>query len=99
MAEAQASKAKNALRITLKGRIELVTKLDSANGVTFRTLVKTPAPDEWSSPSTFEIRSQGRLGQQGDDIAQECDLRGYSNNYERDDGTKVRSAQHVLQAV
>jgi hypothetical protein len=87
------------LRLIVTGRIQQVTKRSGATGDTFRTLVKTPAPDSYSSPGTFEVRSRQRIGSEGQEVKIECDLMGYARSYESKDGDTVRTAEHVLQAA
>lgn len=87
------------MQCTVFGRVEAVTKKQTSSGDLFLTLIKTPAPDAYSPPGTFEIKSKKRLGGQGDEISVLCDLRGYSRSYENKDGATVRTAEAVLQAV
>lgn len=87
-----------ALRLVVTGRVQQVMKRQTAKGDVFKTLVKTPAPDAYSSPGTFEIRSHRRLGAEGSEITVECDLLGYARSYETKDGETVRTSEHVLQA-
>lgn len=87
------------LRLVITGRIQQVTKRAGANGDTYSTLIKTPAPDAYSSPGTFVVRSRKRIGAEGSQVEVECDLLGYARSYETKDGETVRTAEHVLQAV
>lgn len=100
MAQAPATQA-IPLQVTITGLVQQVTQRESAaGGTTFLMLVKTPAPDQFSSPGTFEIRSRKRLGQKGSMIEVLCDLIGYARSYERkSDGETVRTAEAVLQAA
>lgn len=87
------------LRLIITGRVQLVTRKTGPSGETFRTLVKTPAPDAYSSPGTFEVRSRKRLGAEGQEISVECDLLGYARSYKTEEGDTVRTAEAVLQAA
>jgi len=86
------------LRVVVVGRIAHVSQRQSPRGTVFRTLVKTPAPDPYSQPGTFEVRSDRRIGSQGDEVSVECDLMGYARSYEAKDGATVRTSEVVLQA-
>jgi hypothetical protein len=104
MAQADAQQAptsaqRAALQVTIRGRIDHVTKREVQGRPAFRTIVKTPAPDEFSSPGTFEVRSAQRLGSPGEDCSVLCLLRGYGRNYTNKDGDTVRSAEHVFEAL
>lgn len=100
MAQSTESKGSTpALRLVLTGRIQQVVKRNGPSGETFRTMLKTPAPDAYSSPGTFEVRSRKRIGSEGQEVAVECDLLGYARSFETKDGETVRTAEHVLQAA
>lgn len=96
---AQPTQTTSALRVSLNGLITGATQRVTPSGTTFRTLVKTPAPDHFSNPSTFEVRSKTRLGKPGDMLEVNCELLGYSRSYGNKDGETVRTAEVVLQAV
>jgi hypothetical protein len=87
------------LRVVILGRVQQVTKRSGANGDTYLTLLRTPAPDAYSSPGTFLVRSKKRIAAEGAQVEVECDLLGYARSYETKDGETVRTAEHVLQAV
>jgi hypothetical protein len=93
------SAAKPALRLVVTGRIQQVTQRNGSAGTTFRTLLKTPATDPYSSPGTFEVRSRKRIGSEGQDVEVECDLLGYARSYNTKDGEAVKTAELVLQAA
>lgn len=54
-------------------------------GQMFENLVKMPAPDPYSSPSTLSIISKTRLGAPEDDIRVICRLTGYGRSYKSTD--------------
>lgn len=87
------------LQVKVFGRVESQAKKSGKGGDFFVTLLKTPAPDSFSSPGTFEIRSKQPLGSRGSEIEVLCDLRGYSRSYKDKDGVTVQTAEAVLQAV
>lgn len=62
----------------IAGRVQQVKTLDRGGYVTELT---QPAADEYSHPSTVEIFSDQRLGNQGDEIQQLCAVGGYANNF------------------
>lgn len=88
-----------ALRLVVTGRIQQVVKRSGQTGDTFRTLLKTPAPDVYSAPGTFEVRSRHRIGTEGQEVRVECDLLGYARSFQTKDGDTVRTAELVLQAA
>jgi len=94
-----ASAAVPVLQLIVKGRVQAVTRHQGANGETFRTLLRTPAPDSYSSPGTFEVRSRRRIGQEGQEVEVACDLLGFARSFSTKAGETVRTAEHVLQAV
>jgi len=96
MAQAQ---NQSTLRLVVRGRIAHITQRNGESGTTFRTLLRTPAADEYSPPGTFELRSKRRLGATGDEVEVECDLLGYVRSYQNKEGQTVRTAEHVLQVA
>lgn len=99
MSDQRAASAPNTgrLYVGITGRVVSVTRRQTQQGDSFRTLVRTPAPDPYSSPATFELRSKRRLGQEGGVIEVQAELVGYSRSYESKDGDRVATAEHVLQ--
>ena len=85
--------------LRIAGRVQQVTKRSGQNGDTYRTLIRTPAEDEFSSPGTWELRSKRRLGGEGQMIEVECELHGYARSYENKDGDTVRTAEIVAEVV
>lgn len=69
----------------LSGRIFNVRRITGRDGGTFVTIIKLPAPDEFSSPATIEVRSRERLGQQGDDVHIKVRIGGYGRSYKATD--------------
>lgn len=97
--QAQGATPPNALQVVLRGLISDVVKRVGKDGDSFRTILKTPAVDPYSSPCTYEVRSKARLGSKGQEIEATCELVGYGRSYENKDGDTVRTAEHVLQVV
>lgn len=87
------------LRLIVTGRVQQVTKRSGQHGDTFRTLLKTPAPDAYSTPGTFEVRSRQRIGAEGQEVQIECDLMGYARSFVTKEGETVRTSELVLQAA
>lgn len=86
--------------VHVAGRIESSSKYQDS----FTTLVKTPAPDAYSHPSTIELRSKARLGQIGDEIAVVGRLTGVPRKFNRTDKssgeiTMVKTADMYLHLV
>ena len=96
---AQGTQATPTRQVVIRGRVERVTNRDNNGAKSVRTLVRTPAPDAYSSPGTFEIRSLKRLAAPGEEIEVACDLLGYYRSYDNKNDEKVHTAEHVLQAV
>lgn len=63
------------------GRIEHVEKYQN----NFHTLIKTPAEDAYSHPSTIPLRSKSRLGSVGDEISVNFRIGGVPRTYQRKD--------------
>ncbi len=82
------------------GRIAASRRINGANGATFRTVLKQPAPDQYSSPSTIEVRSTERIGAVGDEVSIAVRIGGYSRSYRpKDDptGAPIATAENVLE--
>jgi hypothetical protein len=62
------------MQVLVVGRIEAVRRHEKMN----YTMVRIPAPDEYSMPSTVEIRSSTRFGDPGDQCRQLCTLTGFA---------------------
>jgi len=88
------------LLVRICGRVDHVKAGTSKGKPSFLTLVKTPAADPFSSPSTVEIRSAARLGSVGEEVELFCNLKGYSQSgVSEKTGEPYRRAQNVLEAV
>lgn len=85
------------LTVAITGQIKAVSRKQTAQGESWRTLVRTPAPDPYSSPATYELRSKRRLGQEGGVLEVTAELIGYSRSYETKEGDRITTAEHVLQ--
>lgn len=59
--------------VKLTGKIEETT----FNNNTHTTLLMTPAPDSYSQPSTYKLKSDMPLGNVGQEITVECQMRGF----------------------
>lgn len=89
----EAGKAAPALgQCLLSGRIASRRRVSTQNGVLFLTVIKLPAPDEFSNPQTVELRSEGPLGEPGETWRGKVQVGGYGRSYAVDDevtGRKV----------
>jgi hypothetical protein len=95
-----AQAAQNALLVRIVGRVDFVKQGTSKGKPSFLTLVKTPAPDPFSNPSTVEIRSAARIGSVGEDVDLYANLRGYpQSGTSEKTGEAYRRAQNVLEAI
>lgn len=85
------SPASNGIAI-LSGRIESTRKLDDE----VYTVIKLPAPDEYSMPGTVEVASAQRLGSTGEDVKVRVVISGMSNKYSTKDGEIIKTARNFL---
>lgn len=79
----------------LKGRISKVRRIKTNQGPLFLTIVRLPAPDEYTSPQTVELRSVNRLGGEGEDWQGRVRIGGFGRSYSVTDaetGEKVTVA-------
>lgn len=79
-APATAAKPANMTFIAI-GRIESASKYQDS----VTTLIKTPAPDAYSHPSTIAVRSKSRLGSAGDEVTVACRIGGVPRTFNRTD--------------
>jgi hypothetical protein len=88
------------LLVRIVGRVDFVKQGTSKGKPSFLTLVKTPAPDPFTAPSTVEVRSSARLGSVGEEVEVFANLKGYSQSgVSQKTGEAYRRAQNVLEAV
>lgn len=76
---------------TLKGRVDFVQLHEGA----YFTVVTTPAPDAYSKPSRYKLRSASQLGVPGQEITVDVTVSGsvYEKNY-RDKQTGINKVFH-----
>jgi len=88
------------LIVRIVGRVDFVKQGTSNGKPSFLTLVKTPAPDRFTAPSTVEIRSAARLGAVGEEVELFASLKGYGQSgVSEKTGQPYRRAQNVLEAI
>lgn len=90
--------------VALVGRIAGKRRIPTQAGHLWLTLVKLPAPDEFTSPQTVEIRSTDSLGDIGQDIKVKARVGGFPRAYnvtDKDTGEvrNVRTADIRLDLV
>lgn len=88
------------MQILVVGRIESSSQYQG----TYSTLVRTPAPDEYSYPSLMPLRSKKRLGAAGDECAALCRASGIPRTFERKDKntgeiTRVQTADVYFNVI
>lgn len=99
MAQAQVAQ-QIPLVVRIVGRVDFVKQGTSKGKPSFLTLVKTPAPDPFTSPSTVEVRSAARLGSVGEEVEIFANLKGYGQSgVSAKTGEAYRRAQNVLEAI
>ncbi|WPD22859.1 MAG: hypothetical protein SD837_22080 [Candidatus Electrothrix scaldis] len=72
----------NDLTLLLKGRVQSHERIQSDNGDFFSTLLKLPAPDEYTHPKTFAVNASTPLGTKGQDV--EVLVEARPNNRKKD---------------
>jgi hypothetical protein len=88
------------LVVRIVGRVDFVKQGQSKGKPSFLTLIKTPAADPFSSPSTLEVRSTARLGSVGEEVEIFANLKGYGQSgVSEKTGEPYRRAQNVLEAI
>lgn len=88
----------------LSGRVTSARKITTQRGPMHLTVVKLPAPDEFTSPGVVELRSAASLGRPGDDWSGNVRVSGYGRSYDQTDPQtgdkyKVQSAQITLDVL
>jgi len=63
--------------VQLKGRIDS-QRVHNGN---YYSELTTPAPDAYSKPQTFQLRSKTQLGQNGQELVVVCRLDGYLESF------------------
>lgn len=90
-------------QVMLAGKVGARRKISTQDGPRFLTLLKLPAPDQYSSPSTVEVESVESLGQQDDEFRGVFAVRGFPRNFDTKDENgekrKVYTATNVLTYV
>jgi hypothetical protein len=66
----------------IKGRIAYARTQKTEQGRIFITILKIPAVDQYSHPSTVEVSSQSKLGDVNDDWAGLCNVTGYPRTFD-----------------
>lgn len=69
----------------LRGRIVARRAISTKNGRQYITIAKLPAPDEFTSPQTVELRSQAPVGEAGELVTVRVQLGGYGRTYQAQD--------------
>ena len=88
----------------LSGRIVSRRKINTKNGPQIITIAKLPAPDEFTSPQTVELRSLGSIGAAGEDFSCIVQVGGYgrsdkSVDAETGEQRQVQTADNSLTVV
>ena len=88
----------------VRGRIASRRRQMSQGNTFWLTVIKMPARDEFSHPSTIEITSDNALGNVGDDWEGVIEISGYARSFNKTDQetgevVAVKSAQNHLRVV
>ena len=93
-------------RAYIKGRISHHRKMKfQERGLMYFTILRIPAPDEFSFPGVVEVTSQSQLGQPGTDWEGFVEITGMTNNFETKPDpqtgeiTQIKSARNWLQVI
>lgn len=83
--------------VHIAGRITHRRKYRTRDGQTgYSFILKTPAPDAFTSPGTLEVHSSMVLGEVGEDVQCVCRLTGYGRSYNvTDPDTGDKSARQT----
>lgn len=92
------------MEVVIFGKVLVRRQMQTTEGKRVMTLIRCPAPDQYSHPSTVEISSVNSLGAPDEEINVVCRLEGSPNNFDtkdKDTGEvrRVHSARHFLRAV
>jgi hypothetical protein len=82
---APATQALAPLVAHVKGRIANRRSITTKTGRQSITVVRLPAPDEYTSPQTVELRSVRSLGEVGDDLTCQVRIGGFGRSYKATD--------------
>ena len=66
--EKKQSLSSNDLRLKLNGKLDKVERYDGQYGPIYESLIVLPAPDAYSSPARFAVRSSSQLGKEGQPV-------------------------------
>jgi len=58
----------NDLQLRIQGRIDKVDRFDGQNGTIHEALVILPAPDQYTSPPRFQVKSSRLIGKAGEAV-------------------------------
>lgn len=89
----------------IQGRIAYARKQKTEQGHIHLTLLKVPAVDQYSHPSTIEVSSREKLGDVNDDWKGVCNITGYPRTFdtkpdpETGEVKTIRTATINLRAV
>lgn len=73
--------APRAAETLISGKVMHRRSIQTQNGRLHLTLVRLPALDEYSAPSTIELRSRQSLGEVGDTIRVRATISGFPRQY------------------
>lgn len=65
----------------LRGRIFSRRKISTQDGPLWLTVIRTPARDQFSHPSTIEVRSKSPIGGRDDDWEGVVEISGFPRSY------------------
>lgn len=61
----------------VKGRLESIVRVQTAQGDVFEHTVRLAAADEYSMPAVIEVRADRRLGQVGGEVTSRVQIGGF----------------------
>lgn len=66
----------------IQGRVAYSRTQKTESGRIYLTILKIPAVDQYSHPSTVEVSSQSKLGELNDDWKGLCNVTGYPRTFD-----------------
>ena len=88
----------------ISGKIKAQRTVETQEGKLYLTVLILPSVGEYAHPSTVEVRSSHKLGNNGDEYSAFVSLRGITNNYEitnkkTSEVNSIISARNELQVL
>lgn len=83
----------------ISGRLEDTSSFESKGQRVHESLIKTPAPDEYSHPGTLMVQSKYKLGNKGEQVTVHCECTGFPQSWTDKDGVVKNSARNIYRHI